>query len=132
MRNLIFMLCFSLISKLAYTQDLQAEIIGIWKIQAFDSEKMITTLQRTKTFKKNTCAYEFMESGEVLVRINSIGCVVVGKNRKSHSILSNVIGSWRLINEKQIEVNYETFMMKTLEIAELNDGRLKLRRKQEE
>jgi hypothetical protein len=129
MRNLISLLCFSLISGLAYSQDLQTQIIGIWRIDAYDSENLITTFERGKKFKKNKRAYEFKDNGEVLVRINSFGCMVIGKNEKSYGFLSDLTGTWRLINEKQVEIYYETFITETFEIAELNEGKLVLKRK---
>ena len=131
MRYLICILCLSLISGIAYSQDMQTEVVGIWKFEAFDSENMISTFERTKKFIKNKRGYEFKENGEVIVRVNSSGCAVIGKNGKSQTLLSNVTGSWRLINEKQIEIYYETFVMETFEIAELDNGQLKLTRKQE-
>ena len=116
---------------MAYSQDLQTEIIGIWKFESYDSGNMTSTFERSKKFKKNKHGYEFKENGEVIVRVNSSGCVVIGKNGKSHTLLNNVTGTWRLINEKQIEIYYETFVTETFETAELDNGQLKLTRKQE-
>ncbi len=129
MNTLICVFSFCLINLTVLSQDLESDIIGVWIFDSINSETQVSTLKKSRKLKKNKVGFEFKKDGVVIVREDSFGCTVIGKNGKSKSFLGNIEGTWKTNDDNQIEVYMETFMGDNIFLFEFSSGTLEMIRR---